>query len=206
MAAPMLSEISGATLEKAIKELKEVPDQRLEKIEELRGRIRRWEADPNNPDEEGLTFPTDRLENDKFLLRFLRARKFDVERACRLFVNYHKYRRKYASDLGDISPRAADATLKAHIVSVLPERTKDGCKVLVARLGSLDLEEHPLENLLKMFLVILDYLIEDEETQVHGIVICEDLADITFLQIMSMIRKEQVVKNMSMELIQVCIF
>lgn len=199
----MVSEISGATLEKAVKELNEVPEKRLEKIEELRSKIEAWEADPNDPDEQGLTFPTSRIEDDKFLIRFLRAKKFEVDRACKLFVNYHKFRGKYASMLGEITPTAAEPILKAHIASVLPERTKDGCKVLVARIGVLDLEEHPLENLIKMILVILDHLIEDEDTQVHGIVVCEDLANLTFFQMMSMIRKEQVAKGMMMELIQV---
>lgn len=198
----MASEISGATLEKARRELNEDPDTRLEKIEELRSKIEAWEADPDDPDTQGLSFPVDKVQDDKFLLRFLRTKKFEVDRACTLFVNYHKFRRKHASLLGEITPEAAEPTLKAHIVAVLPERTRDGCKVLLVRAGLLDLEQHPLENIVAMVLVILDHLIEDEETQVHGIVVCEDLAALTFLQMMSLIRKEQVAKGIMMELFQ----
>ena len=199
----MASGISGTTLEKARRELNEDPEQRQTKVDELRSKIENWEADSADPDEQGLSFPQNKVEDDRFLLSFLRTKKFDVDRACTLFVNYHKFRRKHAASLGEVTAEAAGHTLQSHIASVLPQRTKNGCKVLVARIGMLDLEQHPIENLMKMMLVILDHLIEDEETQVHGIVVCEDLGEMTFLQMMSMIRKEQVAKGMMMELIQV---
>ncbi len=197
----MVSSISGATLEKAIKELGEDPEKRLEVIGELRDKLTLWQPDPKDPDEQGLTLH--RIEDDKFLLCFLRARKFDVERATKLFVNYYKYRAKHSSMLGEISPEAAKPTLKSNIISVLPNCTKDGCKVLVANLGAFDLEEHPIEHMLKMMLVILDELIQDEETQVHGMVLCDDLAALTLYKMMVLARQEQVAKGLMMQLVQV---
>lgn len=79
------STISGATLEKACRELGEVPASRAAVIEELRGRIAQWEE---SHAEEGLALPR---REAVFLLRFLRARKFDVERALTLFINYHRW-------------------------------------------------------------------------------------------------------------------
>ena len=79
-----VSTISGSTLEKACRELGEVPATRAAIIEELRGRIAQWEE---SHADEGLTLPR---RDAAFLLRFLRARKFDVERALTLFINYHK--------------------------------------------------------------------------------------------------------------------
>lgn len=198
----MVSEISGETLVKAMKELGEVPEKRKEVIEEFRTKLESWEADPKDPHEQGLTLH--RIEDDKFLLRFLRARKFDIERSTKLFVNFYKYRNKYKSTLGDVTPKGAESTLKEKIVSVLPQCTRDGCKVIVARLGSLNLDEHPPESVLRMLLVILDHLIEDEETQVHGIVFCEDLSALTFFKMMTLIRKDQISKGMVLELLQVC--
>lgn len=197
----MVSTISGETLEKAVKELGEIPEKRMQAIEELRTRLKGWEADPNDPHEKDLTLH--RIEEDKFLLRFLRARKFDMDRSTQLFVNYFKYRAKYRSMLGELTPKGAEATLKEKIVSVLPHPTKDGCKVMVARLGAFDLDKHPPEAILRMLLVLLDHLIEEEETQVHGIVFCEDLAALTFYRMMVLIRKEQISKGMMLELLQV---
>lgn len=199
----MVSNISGSTLEKAMSELREDPERRVEMISELRDKLMQWKPNPDDPYEEGLTLDKTKIGDDSFLLRFLRARKFDVERACKLFVNYFKYRAKYSSTLGEISPTAVEMTLKANIVSVLPHRSKDGCKVLVARMGNLDIEVNTLDKVLQMMLVILDKLIEDEETQVHGIIFCEDLAGLTLYTMLALARQEQVVKGMMFELIQV---
>ena len=79
-----ISTISGATLEKAQRELGEDPTTCAVIVEELRGRIAQWEESHTD---EGVSLPR---RDGAFLLRFLRARKFDVERALNLFINYHK--------------------------------------------------------------------------------------------------------------------
>lgn len=186
-----------------MRELGEDPEKRLEKLEELRNKLKSWQADPNDPDEVGLTLPTDKVEDDKFLLRFLRTKKFDTDRASILFVNYFKYRTKYSSMLGELSAAAAEPTLKSNLLAVLPHRTKDGCKVLVANIGSLDLDKFSIENLMKTLLVILDHLIEDEETQVHGFMFCEDLGELSFYKMMTLVRAEQIAKGLFLKLIQV---
>ena len=199
----VVSKISGDTLEKAMSELFEVPEQRLDKIRELRSKLESWTPNPDDPHEKELTLPAARVADDKFLLRFLRARKFDTDRATKLFVNFHKFRHKYSSLLGDITPASAKEILKLNVVSVLPERTIQGCRMVVMRLGNFNFEEHPFQHLLKTMLVILDHLIQEEETQVHGIKMCHDMSDVTFLQIVNMVRQEPVAKGMMMELVQV---
>lgn len=197
----VVSNITGDTLAKAKNELGEVPEERMEMVKKLRSQLEEWTPDPSDSDEEGLTLH--RVDDDKFLLRFLRARKFNIERATKLFVNYYKYRQKYSSSLGEITPEAAAPTLEGNLVSVLPHRTKDGAKILVARFGIIDLDLYPLDHMLKMILVILDKLIEDEETQVHGIALCQDLAGMSLLKMLTIARKEQVAKGRLFELIQV---
>jgi len=124
-----ISCISGETLEKAQWELGEDPKTRGAVIQELRDKIEQWEP---SPEEEGLTFSR---KDDKFLLRYLRAKKFDTDtcRALQLYVNYHKYRKKYEHVLGEVSPKAAEHILKTGLLSVLPERSRSGCKVVVIR-------------------------------------------------------------------------
>ncbi len=197
----MVSNISGATLEKAIKELNEDPDKRNDQIEEFRGKLEAWQPNPEDSLEENLQLS--RIDDDKFLLRFLRARKFDQDRAVTLFVNYFKFRAKHASSLGEISAIAASSALKMDAISVLPDRSFEGYKVLVARLGMIDFSVLSIEMMMQMLLVILDKLIEDEEVQVHGIAFCEDLDGLSFMKMMEIARKEQVAKGMMFELIQV---
>ena len=93
-----LSRIDGETLEKARRELREDPDKRAEAVEELRTKIAEAK---NDPEHGGVEFSRD---DGPFLLRFLRARKFDVDRATLLYCNYYKFRHKYA-DLGEICTR-----------------------------------------------------------------------------------------------------
>ena len=70
-----ISGISGETLEKARRELGEDPKTKGAVIQELRDKIEQWEP---SPEEEGLMFSR---KDDKFLLRYLRAKKFDTDRA-----------------------------------------------------------------------------------------------------------------------------
>jgi len=106
-----ISCISGETLEKARRELGEDPKTRGAIIQELRDKIEHWEP---SPEDEGLTFSR---KDDKFLLRYLRAKKFDTDRALQLYVNYHRYRKKYEHVLGEITPKAAEHILKTGLVS-----------------------------------------------------------------------------------------
>lgn len=184
-----------------MKELNEVPERRLEHISELRAKLEAWVPDLEDSLEQQLKL--DRIDEDKFLLCFLRARKFDMDRAATLFVNYHKFRAKYAYMLGEMSLQEVEPTLRENIVSVLPHRTLQGSKVLVARLRKIDFEFTPMEMVLKVLLMVLDKLIEEEETQVHGIVFCEDMEGLTFMQMMTLARKEQVSKGVMFELLQV---
>ena len=192
-----ISCISGETLEKARRELGEDPETRAAIIQELRDKIEQWEP---SPEEEGLTFPQ---KDDKFLLRYLRAKKFDTDRALQLYVNYHKYRMKYKSVLGEISPKAAEPILKTGLVSVLPERSRSGCKVVVIRAALWDPETMPPGDMLKTVLLILDRLIEEEETQVHGFELFEDLDGVSFFNIFRISRNEHVRKGIMVELMQV---
>lgn len=191
-----VSTISGATLEKACRELGEVPASRAAVIEELRGRIAQWEE---SHAEEGLALPR---REAVFLLRFLRARKFDVERALTLFINYHRYRQKHAPMLSDFHPRSVEHVLRSGLISVLNDRSQDGCKVLVLQAARWDMDDLPMSQVLKALLLILDKLIEDQETQVHGFILFENLDGVGLLQMLRLARLEQEQQGETMELIQ----
>ena len=195
--------LSGATLEKAVRELNEPESdgQRLQLINELRRRLKTWK--PKEKHEEGVTLS--RLDDDKFLLRFLRAKKFDLNRAEQLYINYYTFRHKHAGLLGDITPQAADGVFQAGIVTVLPHRTKDGCRVVVLRPSKWEIEAISPGLIMKTTLVVLDKLLEEEETQVHGVTVFENLDGFSLLQAMHMARSDHLRKGLVMELLQVCL-
>ena len=79
-----------------------------------------------------LNCPTD----DAFLLRFLRARKFDYERAYQLLVNYYTVRAENPDVFKDFKPSTIKHVLEDGVSTFLPKRNKDGQAVLFFRPGS----------------------------------------------------------------------
>ena len=98
-------------------------------------------------------------------------------------MNYHRYRKKYEHILREITPKAAEHILKTGLVSVLPERSRSGCKVIVIQTSLWDPETIPPGDIVKTVLLLLDRLIEEEETQVHGFELFEDLDGVSFFNI-----------------------
>ncbi|XP_023219646.1 alpha-tocopherol transfer protein-like [Centruroides sculpturatus] len=71
--------------------------------------------------------------DDMFLLSFLRARKFDKERAIKLLKNYYSTRRKYSDMFGEFNPAAVKKCLDTKIVGYLPHTDQDGSILGIAR-------------------------------------------------------------------------
>lgn len=196
-----MAALSGATLEKAVRELNEPedPSKKQEVIRELREKLEEWQKTESA--EQG--FSLSRLDDDKFLVRFLRCKKFEVDRAKQLFINYHKYRHKHAAMLGEITPQAAAHILSSGMLCVLPQRCRSGCRVLVARLSEWDLDTLTPGELMRTMLVLMDKLLEEEETQVNGICIIEDMEGMSFMQVIKLAQMEQMRDGLAIELIQV---
>ena len=195
------STLSGHTLEKAIKELNEPEDprERSKVILQLRERLQDWKPRDEGEQEVSLS----RLEDDGFLLRFLRARKFDLDRAEQLFINYHVIRHKHSGVIGEITPKSAERVLNSGMVTVLPHRTKEGCRVMVIRPSRWDRDVIGVEEVLKSVLVVLDKLLEEEETQVHGIAVFENLVDLSLVQVLQLVRSDRREKKLLLEMLQV---
>ncbi len=188
-----VSRINGETLEKARRELGEEPGRREGSIRELRTKIEEEEEN------EGVCY--ERKDN-KFLLMFLRARKFNVDRSLQLYVNYHKYRQKYSHLLTDYHPTAVEDVLKSGMVRVVDERSKNGPKVIILSPAHWDTQTVPFERNFKTLLLILDKLIEDEHNQIHGFVFINNLERVSLYTIVSLARTEHVKKGIFMELMQ----
>ena len=194
-----VSSLSGEALEKAKTELFEDPETRGENILELRGRIEAWRADPEN-EAEGLSLS--REDDGLFLLRFLRARKFDIERALLLYLSFHRYREKYAHIFVDYTPQAVEHVLKSGLLTVLERRALNGAKIILLQPAFWDHENVPFQDNFRALMLLLDRLIEDEETQVCGVMVINNLNDTSFLTVMKVARSEQMQRGLLFELLQ----
>ena len=72
------------TLLKARDELNEIPEEKQDKIDLLRSAVL------NAMDRHQL--PRNARVDDKMLIRLLRPKKYNVEKALKLYINYHRLR------------------------------------------------------------------------------------------------------------------
>ncbi|XDB56783.1 hypothetical protein AB1E18_010245 [Capra hircus] len=147
---------------KAREELQEKPEWRLRDVQALRDMVRK--ECPNL---------STSLE-DAFLLRFLRARKFDYDRALQLLVNYHSCRRSWPEVFNNLRPSALKEVLASGFLTVLPHTDPRGCHVLCLRPDRWIPSNYPITENIRAIYLTLEKLIQSEETQVNGIVILAD--------------------------------
>lgn len=147
---------------KAREELQEKPEWRLRDVQALRDMVRK--ECPNL---------STSLE-DAFLLRFLRARKFDYDRALQLLINYHSCRRSWPEVFNNLRPSALKEVLASGFLTVLPHTDPRGCHVLCLRPDRWIPSNYPITENIRAIYLTLEKLIQSEETQVNGIVILAD--------------------------------
>ena len=165
-----VTSISDATLLKARAELREVPEKRMENIRQLRKAV---ESYRRLPGEEDVVF---RRTDNKFLLRFLRSRKFDQERSLQVYVNYYKYRHKHREWLRDGVQDDPTVTniMESGVFAVLPAPMKDGSSGVCIYPSRWDVPTMDQHRCARVFFLVLDKLMENEEAQVHGVSILDN--------------------------------
>ncbi|XP_070539581.1 alpha-tocopherol transfer protein-like [Ptychodera flava] len=163
-ALPYKCTLSETSLEKAKRELNEDPATRQQKLNELRDLFK------NRPD---INFRLD----DAFLLRFLRNKKFDVDRTLKALIHYYKVRRDYREIFDNYKPSAVRDTLNFQHDFICPSRDKEGRVVFVTRIGLMD--EYDVTEVVKAQLLLLETLLCDEEVQVNGMVYAVDWAKLS---------------------------
>lgn len=134
--------------------------------------------------------------DDTFVLRFLRARKFDTFEAFKLFGRYFEFRqdnpevfKKFqASETG-----IKDALLDG-LPGVLPNHDHFGRKIIVLYSANWDNGRYGLDSIYRAILLTLEKLIDEDEAQINGFVVIVDWSQFTFKQ--SMWLSPKVLKQM----------
>lgn len=155
---------------KAREELQEKPEWRLRDVQALRDMILK--------DHPNLRTRLD----DAFLLRFLRARKFDYDRALQLLLNYHASRRAWPEVFQDLKPSTVRHVLDLGFLTVLPRPDPHGRYILCLRPGKWKPNDYPFVDNIRAIYLTLEKLIQPEETQVNGVVILVDYAGVGLSQ------------------------
>ena len=119
-----------------------------------------------------------------FILRFLRARKFDRFESFKLYARYFEYRQKNLNLFKKFY--ATEPCIKTALCDgfpcVLPDQDSCGRTVLVLFTANWDMHAYGLGSIYRALLLSLEKLITSEEVQVNGFVIIVDWSEFTFKQ------------------------
>ena len=163
--------LSPKLLHKAVTELNEPRDnaERLKAIDELR----------NSYDTE--KYGPLLCSDDAFLLRFLRAKKFNQKKALVVLQNYHSVRKEYKEVFEKAAnPSVLRAEAERGSVIMLDGNAKDGSAVMLSRSGLID-SNSDIYTLMAYGVWSIEKLLEEETHQICGLSTIRDLKDFSIL-------------------------
>ncbi|GFT54843.1 alpha-tocopherol transfer protein-like [Nephila pilipes] len=125
-------------------------------------------------DEEGFHIPTD----DSYLLRFLRAKKYDVKRSFKCIKSYYGLKSTYPQMFSNV-PSDIKELLEKNFLYLTMNRGFNGEGVLIFLLGQVDENLLTVEDLFKAGVLTADIGVETEISQVCGSSLIFDFKDVT---------------------------
>ncbi|XP_019968352.1 clavesin-1-like [Paralichthys olivaceus] len=164
--------LSSETTEKARLELNENPDTLHQDIQQVRDMI------VTRPDIGFLR------TDDDFILRFLRARKFDQTETFRLLAQYFQFRQQNLDMFQSF--KVDDSGIKRALMDgfpgVLETPDQHGRKILILFASNWDQSRNSFIDILRAILLSLEVLIENPELQINGFVLIIDWSNFSFKQ------------------------
>lgn len=167
-----LDDLDDVLAEKARKELRETPDRTKESLAVLRDLLK---------EETDLTIP---IDNDNFLIRFLRPCKFYPESACELMKRYFAFKIKHEKIYKNLKPSNEKNIFENNILTVLPNRDQEGRRVLLLELGKKwKPSKVNLDEVFKGCVLFLEAAMIEPKSQVCGCVVVFDMDSLTLQQV-----------------------
>ncbi|CAK6984245.1 clavesin-1-like, partial [Scomber scombrus] len=164
--------LSAETTEKARLELNENPDTLHQDIQQVRDMI------VTRPDIGFLR------TDDDFILRFLRARKFDQVETFRLLAQYFQFRQQNLDMFQSF--KVDDPGIKRALMDgfpgVLETPDQHGRKILILFASNWDQSRNSFTDILRAILLSLEVLIENPELQINGFILIIDWSNFSFKQ------------------------
>ncbi|XP_077559986.1 alpha-tocopherol transfer protein-like [Haemaphysalis longicornis] len=115
--------------------------------------------------------------NEEFLIKFLRARKYDVAKALNNIRKYFKVRRaspELFEDRNSFSTVFNKLCREHQVVTVSHKKDPEGRGVAMMRFGTWNTSICSLNDFIRMSMIQAEYMLLEEENQRRGIVIIMD--------------------------------
>lgn len=112
--------------------------------------------------------------DEAFLVKFLRARKYDMERTFDTVKKYFKYRRDMPEIFGGLTPDSIpfDTVCAKHrVFTASCKKDPQGRIVIMLNCGAWAADVCSINDLFRVGAVILEHLLLDEEAQIKGVVV-----------------------------------
>ncbi|XP_041848578.1 alpha-tocopherol transfer protein [Melanotaenia boesemani] len=113
--------------------------------------------------------------SDGFLIKFLRARDFDVALSLKLLLNYLQWRRECPEISSCLSPSSVLGLLSTSYHGVLPQRDHTGSRVLIYRIGQWNPKDWSAFQVFRVSLMTSEIISMETETQRRGLKAIFDL-------------------------------
>nr|XP_033334939.1 alpha-tocopherol transfer protein-like isoform X2 [Megalopta genalis] len=157
--------------EVAKRELRESPELQKESIEKLRELLKA---------ETKLKVP---LDNDSWLIRFLRPCKYYPESALKLVQNYYSFKVKHENVYKGLKPSREKNIFDHNILTVLPNRDQHGRRILIIELGKKwKHNKCSLDEVFKGCVLYVEAAMLEPTTQIAGAVVIFDMDGLTLQQ------------------------
>ncbi|XP_038051776.1 alpha-tocopherol transfer protein-like isoform X2 [Patiria miniata] len=125
-------------------------------------------------------------QDERFLLRFLRAKKFEVDRAFKALVKYYELHKKHPNFFRDYKKSSIKHVLDDGFPLVLSSPDSEGRPIVALRTIHWDTNNYGVLDIAKaVFMVMMD-LVEDEEPQITGVNLLVDLEGMGAQHVMQM--------------------
>ncbi|XP_053692562.1 retinaldehyde-binding protein 1-like [Sabethes cyaneus] len=157
------------SLDKGRKELRESPEIVDNALKDLRQLLK---------SEEKLDIP---INDDAFLIRFLRPRKYQADTAFEMIKGYYKMKAKKDFVLDNISAKAISVALEERVIKLYPNRDQHGRRIVYMEAGaSWNCSKVPFPEVIRASHALLTLLSLEPRTQLNGIVFIVNFDRLSF--------------------------
>lgn len=125
-------------------------------------------------------------EDDRFLVAFLRARKYDVPRALELVNNFAAFWYSKASIIDGLCAARCRRFVELGMMQFLKGRDIHGNSVVALYMGALDVSKFSPKDQIAFSIYALAALFDDDELQLHGATYIETMAGFTLSNSMAL--------------------